>query len=224
MLDGIFASLYGETITAAAFLIAAATSLVLGAIISWTYRKTSGAGTSMGSALIFLPFLVQIVILLVNGNLGAGVAVAGAFSLIRFRSAPGSARDIVIIFLAMTAGLACGMGYLGIAVFSTAAVCLLSLLLSLTQPAETQTHRELKITIPEDLDYTGLFDDLMRRYTAASTLMQVKTTNMGSLYSLVYRIQLKNCADEKEFLDQLRCRNGNLDIVCGRVPSMKETL
>lgn len=224
MLDGIFASLYGETITAAAFLIAASTSLVLGAIISWTYRKTSGAGTSMGSALIFLPFLVQIVILLVNGNLGAGVAVAGAFSLIRFRSAPGSARDIVIIFLAMTAGLACGMGYLGIAVFSTAAVCPLSLLLSLTQPAETQTHRELKITIPEDLDYTGLFDDLMRRYTAASTLMQVKTTNMGSLYSLVYRIQLKSCADEKEFLDQLRCRNGNLDIVCGRVPSMKETL
>lgn len=224
MLEGIFASIFGETIIMTALLIATAASLILGLVISWTYRKTSETGSSMGSALIFLPFLVQIVILLVNGNLGAGVAVMGAFSLIRFRSAPGSARDIVIIFLAMAVGLACGMGYIGIAVLSTIIVCLLSIIINAIQPAEVEINRELKITIPENLDYTGLFDDLMRQYTRKSALVQVKTTNMGSLYSLIYRIRLKSPGKEKEFIDQIRCRNGNLDIVCGRIPNAKETL
>lgn len=224
MLEGILASIFGSTITVATFFTASAVSLVMGMVIAWTYSKTGRAGTSMGSALIFLPFLVQIVILLVNGNLGAGVAVAGAFSLIRFRSAPGSASDIVIIFLAMAVGLACGMGYISIAVLSTFVVCMMSIVLGALRPVEAETSRELKITIPENLDYSGLFDDLMKKYTGESTLIQVKTTNMGSLYNLVYRINLKNTAREKEFLDQLRCRNGNLDIVCGRVPSLKETL
>lgn len=224
MLEGIFASIFGDTITEAALLTSAAVSLALGMVISWTHRRASGAGASMGSALIVLPFLVQIVILLVNGNLGAGVAVAGAFSLVRFRSAPGSARDIVIIFLAMAVGLACGMGYIGIAVLSAAVVCLLNVILGALRPAELENRRELKITIPEDLDYTGLFDDLMCQYTRESALMQVKTANMGSLYSLIYEIRLKSSDKEKEFIDQLRCRNGNLDIVCGRVPNAKETL
>lgn len=224
MLEGIFASIFGETITVTAFLMASAMSLVLGMVTSWTYCKTSKAGASMGSALIFLPFLVQIVILLVNGNIGAGIAVAGAFSLIRFRSAPGSARDIVIIFLAMTIGLACGMGYIGVAVLACLIVCLFSIILNIVRPGELETERELKITIPEDLDYADLFDDLMRKYTKHNTLIQVRTTNMGSLYRLIYHIRLRNAAKEKEFIDQLRCRNGNLDIVCGKTAYAKEGL
>jgi len=224
MLNGILASVYGDTVTTTAFLVTAAVSLLLGALISWTYCKTGGSGWSMGTALVFLPFLVQIVIFLVNGNLGTGIAVLGAFSLIRFRSAPGSARDIVIIFLAMAVGLACGMGYVTVAGFAALVVCILNILLTLVQPRRADARRELKITIPEDLDYTDLFADLMKRYTNESNLMQVKTTNMGSLYSLIYHITLKDYSREKEFLDQLRCRNGNLDIVCGRMPSAKEAL
>lgn len=224
MPSGIFASIYGDTVTTAAFLIAALFSLILGGLISWIYSKTEGSGRSMGAALIFLPLLVQVVIFLVNGSLGTGIAVLGAFSLIRFRSAPGSARDIVTIFLAMTVGLSCGMGYVAIAGFTALTVGLLSLLFTLIQPRKTDLRRELKITIPEDLDYTDLFLDLMNRYTDASTLIQVRTTNMGSLYSLIYHIKLKDYGREKEFLDQLRCRNGNLDIICGRIPSAKEAL
>ena len=224
MLSGIFASIYGDTVTAAAFLVAAASSLILGGLISFTYRKTESSSQSMGLALVVLPLLVQIVIFLVNGSLGTGIAVLGAFSLIRFRSAPGSARDIVTIFAAMTVGLACGMGYVAVAGFTALVFCLLNLLFTLLKPRSADHRRELKITIPEDLDYTDLFLDLMKRYTEDSNLIQVRTTNMGSLYSLIYHIRLKDCGREKEFLDQLRCRNGNLDIVCGRVPSAKEAL
>ncbi len=224
MFDGIFSSIFGDAITVNALLFSAAVSLTLGMIISWAYRKTNGAGASMSSALIFLPFLVQIVILLVNGNLGTGVAVAGAFSLIRFRSSPGTALDIVIIFLAMTVGLACGMGYIGVAVMCCGIVCLMALSLNKFQPSWCENDRELKITIPENLDYTDVFDDLMSQYTMKSKLVQVKTTNMGSLYNLVYHVRLRNPGKEKEFIDNIRCRNGNLDIVCGRVPKAKDTL
>ncbi len=224
MLNGLFASIYGETISMYDFLLSSALSLVLGWLISLSYRRHSKGSDSMSGALIWLPFLVQIVILLVNGNLGAGVAVAGAFSLIRFRSAPGTAQDIATIFLAMTVGLACGMGYLAIAVFAVLAVCGLNLLRSMLPCARPCEERNLKITIPEDLDYTDIFDDLFQRYTVHANLTKVKTTNMGSLYSLHYQIQLKHPEEEKAFLDALRCRNGNLEIVCGRIPVGKNVL
>lgn len=218
MLEGLFASLYGTTITIPAFLIVSALSLVLGFAIALCHRRTAGASGSMSGALTFLPFLVQLVILLVNGNLGAGVAVAGAFSLIRFRSAPGSARDITTIFLAMTVGLACGMGYAALAVLAAGVVCGLTLLERLLPLFREEQSRSLKITIPEDLDYDGLFDDLLEQYTTRAELTRVKTANMGSLYCLHYRVCLKDLRREKEFLDQLRCRNGNLEISCGKVP------
>ena len=180
---------------------------------------------SMAVTLALIPALVQVIILLVNGNIGAGVAVSGAFSLVRFRSAAGSARDITCIFLAMTLGLACGMGYIGIAAVTGIAVCLLLTVYSLLsfgkKPPE---EKELKITIPENLDYTGLFDDLFAEYTRACELVSVRTTNMGSLYNLHYHITLKSADIEKELLDAIRCRNGNLDIVCGKVPQLRETL
>lgn len=222
MLEGLFASLYGTTITIPAFLIASALALLLGFLIALCHRKVSGAGGSMSGALTFLPFLVQLVILLVNGNLGAGVAVAGAFSLIRFRSAPGSARDITTIFLAMTVGLACGMGYVALAVLAAVVVCGLMLLERLIPFLREDNGRELKITIPESLDYDGLFDDLLEQYTTRAELTRVKTANMGSLYCLHYHICMKDPRREKEFLDQLRCRNGNLEISCGKVPVGKE--
>lgn len=220
MLEGVFASLYGQTITVTAFLIVCVSSLLLGGAIGWSYRKAARSNASMTGALMLLPFLVQIVIVLVNGNLGAGVAVTGAFSLVRFRSAPGTAQDIAAIFLAMTAGLACGMGYVTIAVFATLVVCACILLRGHLAPGGDQ-DRELRITIPENLDYTELFDDLFQEFTAHADLTQVKTANLGSLYCLCYRVRLRDPRAEKAFLDQIRCRNGNLEIVCGRIPTDK---
>lgn len=224
MLNGIFASLYGDTVTLSAFAITSCVSLLLGFVISLVHRRATGGSGTMSAALVGLPFLIQLVILLVNGNLGAGVAVAGAFSLVRFRSAPGSARDIVTIFLAMTVGLACGMGYAALAVLATLAVGGLTLLQSVSRSGNDNGDREVRVTVPENLDYSGLFDDLFRKYTTRSALLRVKTVNMGSLYSLHYQVRLKDVGKEKELLDQMRCRNGNLEISCGLVSSDKDSL
>lgn len=220
MLDGIFASLYTTSVTAPAFLAVCLLSVGLGYGIALTYRKISGEGGTMFSALTALPFLVQLVILLVNGNLGAGVAVAGAFSLVRFRSAPGSARDITVIFLSMTVGLCCGMGYWAPAVLAALVTC--GLLLLQKKPQTDPCERELRVTIPENLDYNDLFSDLFAGYTASCKLLRVKTVNMGSLYSLNYLVRLKDPAREKELLDAMRCRNGNLEISCGLPAEYKQ--
>lgn len=220
MLDGIFASLYTTSVTAPAFLAVCLLSVGLGYGIALTYRKISGEGGTMFSALTVLPFLVQLVILLVNGNLGAGVAVAGAFSLVRFRSAPGSARDITVIFLSMTVGLCCGMGYWAPAVLAALVTC--GLLLLQKKPQTDPCERELRVTIPENLDYNDLFSDLFAGYTASCKLLRVKTVNMGSLYSLHYLVRLKDPAGEKELLDAMRCRNGNLEISCSLPAEYKQ--
>ena len=213
MLDGIFASLYTTSVTAPVFLAVCLLSVALGLGIALAYRNISGESGTMISALTVLPFLVQLVILLVNGNLGAGVAVAGAFSLVRFRSVPGSARDIMAIFLAMTVGLCCGMGYCALAVLAALVTCVILLLQR--KPETEASARDIRVTIPENLDYNSLFSDLFAEYTASSKLLRVKTVNMGSLYSLHYRVTLKDPGKEKELLDAMRCRNGNLEISCG---------
>ena len=212
MLDGIFASLYATSVTVPVFLAVCLLSVALGFGIALAYRKISGEGGTMVSALTVLPFLVQLVILLVNGNLGAGVAVAGAFSLVRFRSAPGSARDIMAIFLAMTVGLCCGMGYCAMAVLAAVVTC--GMLLQGGQTADAR-ERDIRVTVPENLDYSTLFSDLFAEHTTSSKLLRVKTVNMGSLYSLHYRVTLKDTSKEKNLLDAMRCRNGNLEISCG---------
>ena len=213
MLDGIFASLYSTSVTVPVFLAVCLLSMALVFGIAQVYRKISSEGGTMVSALTVLPFLVQLVILLVNGNLGAGVAVAGAFSLVRFRSAPGSARDIMAIFLAMTVGLACGMGYCVLAVF--AAVVTGLVFLAQRTPAPEVSDRDIRVTVPENLDYAGLFADLFEKYTVSCRLLEVKTVNMGSLFRLHYQLRLKNPEEEKQLLDAMRCRNGNLEISCG---------
>lgn len=218
-------SLLAGGITPLALAACTAASLVAGGMIAAVHADKARPSPGMTVTLALLPVMVQVVIMLVNGNLGAGVAVAGAFSLVRFRSVPGTARDIASIFLAMTAGLAAGMGYAGIALGTTALVCFVqgACLLALAH-ASHRVQKHLKVTIPEDLDYSGLLDDLFQQYTTHAELLQVKTTNMGSLYTLQYEICLKDERREKEFLDAVRCRNGNLDIVCGKVPVNGETL
>ena len=219
MPEGIFVSLYDTAAAVPAFCGVSLLSVALGFGISRVYRKVSGDAGTMGTALTVLPFLVQLVILLVNGNLGAGVAVAGAFSLVRFRSAPGSARDIMAIFLAMTVGLSCGMGYCALAVLAAVVTCLVFLLEK--QPAQDPGERELRVTVPENLNYGEIFDDLFEDYTTSAQLVRVKTVNMGSLYSLHYRVRLKDVSKEKQMLDDMRCRNGNLEISCGLPASEK---
>ena len=214
----------GTEITTSAFLICTAVSLILGMGAAALSMYKSKCSQSFVLTLAMLPAMVQIIIMMVNGNIGAGVAVAGAFGLIRFRSAPGSAEEIGLVFLATAIGLATGMGYVVIAVvFFVIMACFLLLLTTLGFGAGAADERQLKITIPESLDYDGLFDDLFQKYTRSAELERVKTTNMGTLYELSYKIKLKDVHETKVFLDKLRERNGNLNITCGK-PVVKESL
>lgn len=207
------------TFTLQGMIICTIVSLTLGIIGSLIYMYKNTYSKNFIVTLALLPTVVQIVIMLVNGNLGTGIAVLGAFSLVRFRSVPGSAREIGSIFTAMAIGLATGMGYIGCAIFFTAVMSIATIALNTLKFGETKSlDKHLKVIIPENLDYSGLFDDLFATYTNKFELLQVKTTNMGSLYELQYKIVLKDQTKEKEFIDELRCRNGNLNIVCGRMP------
>jgi uncharacterized membrane protein YhiD involved in acid resistance len=175
--------------------------------------------------LVLLPAIVGAVISIVNGNLGTGVAVMGAFSLVRFRSIPGTAKEIGYIFFSMAVGLATGMGYIPYAAVFTILVGIVSIVLYKSKFAEPKTFiKQLKVTIPENLEYSQLFDDLFEEYTSKNELKKVKTTNLGSLFQLHYDIILKNEKKEKEFIDKLRCRNGNLDIVCGQISDASDVL
>ena len=201
------------------------TSILAGFAISYIYMYTGKYTKNFSIALVILPVLIQVVIMLVNGNLGTSVAVLGAFSLVRFRSVPGSSKEICSIFFAMAIGLATGMGYLTFALLATVMVGLIFVILYKTSFGEVkQDEKELRITIPENLDYTEIFDDLFETYTSEYTLDKVKTTNLGSMYELHYHIILKDQTKEKNFIDDLRCRNGNLTIICSRVSSRKEEL
>lgn len=219
MLDSILMNSSGQAeLTVASALICSAVSLLLGVVIAIVYMKCSRRYTKdYVITLVLLPILVQTVIMIVNGNLGVGVAVMGAFSLVRFRSLPGSAKEIGIIFFAMAAGLATGMGYVVYGIGITVVVSAAFILMSVTNFGipNMQTKR-LKITIPEDLDYTGAFDDLFEKYATAVEVVDVKTTNLGSLFTITYDICFKSDVNEKEFIDDIRCRNGNLTVVLGR--------
>ena len=221
----LFASLTSAGISVQTYLICAVAALLLGALIAFTYTRRTRYTQSFVLTLILLPVIVQTVILIVNGNVGTGIAVAGAFSLVRFRSVPGNAKDIAVIFLAMAAGLACGSGYVAIAVLFTVIACAaLYLLVRLRVGAGRGGEKELSITIPENLDYTEIFDDIFETYAAETELLEVKTASLGSLYKLRYRVRLRDDAQEKAFLDALRCRNGNLEVRCGRPLTVTEQL
>ena len=201
--------------SAGSFLACFLVSLILGMAVACIYMYQGSYRKNFVVTLVMLPALVQVMITLVNGNLGTGVAVMGAFSLVRFRSIPGSSKDISSIFFAMAAGLAAGMGYLGIAVAVVALLGLVSIVLQKSSFGEMKEDKKLlRITIPESLDYTEVFDDLFEKYTKKWRLCQVKTSNLGSLFKLEYEIVLKDVNQEKKMIDELRCRNGNLEILC----------
>lgn len=200
-------------ITPAVFIILVLATLVLGGILALVHTYKNDYTKSFVMTLAILPAVVAVVILMVNGNIGAGVAVAGAFSLVRFRSAPGTAREIGALFAAMGMGLIMGMGYVGYAVLFTLLIGLAILIYAgIATGNKKELRKNLKITIPENLNYTDIFDEIFKKYTKSYKLKQVKTSNMGSLFKLSYEIVLSDFALEKEFLDALRVRNGNLEI------------
>ncbi len=226
-MPAIFQSVLSSSITPFSFFICLLTSVLIGLAVSLVYIKTEKRYTSgFVVTLALLPAVVQIIIMMVNGNLGAGVAVAGAFSLVRFRSIPGTAKEIGAIFIALAAGLATGMGYVAFAaIFAVIMLLLLALYSALRLGARgNERKKELLIVIPESLNYTDAFSDLFEKYTDYCELVSVKTTNMGSLFKLKYEITLKKEGSEKEFIDKLRCRNGNLEIMCCRLAENGENL
>lgn len=231
MLDAAFTSVFGtadslvSAVSAGEFLVCCLASIVLGMACAGVYMFRHSYSKNFVVTLALLPLIVQVVITLVNGNLGAGIAVMGVFNLVRFRSIPGSAKDIGSVFLAMAVGLATGMGYLGLAVVFTAVVAVVNLLFVLTpfgRPREP--GKTLKVTIPEDLEYDGVFDEVLGRYTAECELVEVQTTNMGSLFQLQYQLRMREPGLEKALIDDLRCLNGNLKISLGRTPQARESL
>lgn len=222
-----FSSIISDSVTINIFIICTVSSLVLGALTALCYMKTSKKYTgSFVTTLAVLPAVIQVIIMMVNGNLGAGVAVAGAFSLVRFRSIPGTAKEIGAIFVALASGLATGMGYIAYAAVFTLTVCLVLILYNLISFGEKaqKGKKILTVVIPEGLDYTNCFDDIFSQYLKSNELVQSKTTNMGSLFKLRYEIVLKDSLKEKEMIDALRCRNGNLEIICSNQILSQEIL
>lgn len=216
--NGIFATT-AATIPVGKFILCVAISLLCGSFLAFCYTYRTRYTGSFLATLFMLPAVVCVVIMMVNGNVGAGVAVAGAFSLVRFRSVPGTAKEITMLFLAMGAGLICGMGYLAYGVLFTMLLGLVTLLWSRLEPFVSKSntrYRTLSITIPEDLNYGDVFHSILSQYTISHELTRVKTTNMGAMFRLTYNLNMKTDADEKEMLDALRCRNGNLEISLSR--------
>lgn len=219
MLDKFFRGLFDtdmtQVILVSDFLLCVLCALGIGLLLALMYMYKTRFTKSFVVTLALLPAVVCVVIMMVNGNVGTGVAVAGAFSLVRFRSVPGTAKEIGSLFLAMGAGLICGMGYLGYAILFSVILSAMNMLYNAVDFGSRKKgnlYKTLHITIPEDLDYTGVFDGILREYTSSFELVTVKTTNMGSLFKLTYNLVLKNNASERELINELRCRNGNLEI------------
>lgn len=213
MFESIFTS---GSVAAASFFIVLGVSLICGVIYAFLSCYKSGSSASFFIATALIPMAVAAVVALVNGNLGVGVAIAGAFGLVRFRSAPGSAKEIAVIFIGMAAGLAFGTGYGAIFIILSGVLLLAFEKLAVKFKKHAKTEKIVKITIPESLDYTSVFDDVFSKYTLSSELEKVKSTNMGSMFRLSYRVVLKNAESEKPMLDEIRTRNGNLEIQSSR--------
>ena len=223
MLENLFKGLFDTDLTAVIsvtdFLLCLGASLVIGILMAFAYMYRTRYTKSFVVTLALLPAVVCVVIMMVNGNVGTGVAVAGAFSLVRFRSVPGTAKEICTLFLAMGAGLIAGMGYLGFAVLFAVVMCIMFVLynrLDFGTKKNSATFKTFTITIPEDLDYSGIFDDIFSEFTTSHDLVRVKSTNMGSMFKLTYNVMLRDVSREKEMIDKIRCRNGNLEIAVSK--------
>ncbi len=208
-----FNSIIGDTLTPISFFICLGVAFVLGLIVALVHLKTTRSSSHFITTLAILPMLVAMAIMLVNGNLGAGVATVGVFSLVRFRSIAGNSRSILSIFFAMAIGLAVGVGYVTFAALFTVVVAIAIVFLKFIDfGAAANRDKKLMILVPEDIDYTEMFDDIFANYTMGHLLEKSKTTNMGSMYELTYRITMKKDINEKEFIDKIRVKNGNLKV------------
>lgn len=214
MIESIF-STTEATISIQNFSICIGVAIILGVIVAFTHKATSKTTPNFMLTLAVLPVLVQVVILLINGNLGTSLAVAGAFSLIKFRSMPGNSKEIISVFWSMAIGLALGMGYVTLACLVTVIVAIIIFAFNKIG-SSLENNRKLKIVIPENLDYEDVFDDILKQYTQTCELIKVKTTNMGSMYELLYDVILRDGIKEKEFLDEIRIRNGNMLVMLER--------
>ena len=220
-----FNSIIGSGLGVMNFSICVVTSIILGFIVAYLHMKTTRSNQNFINTLVILPVLVTVVILFVNGNLGTSVAVVGAFSLVRFRSIPGNSKEILDVFFAMAIGLAVGTGYIAFAVIFTLITCMLSFgLYKFKFGTKSSNSRILKIAIPEDLDYENVFEEIFKKYTNDVVLRQAKTINMGSMFELSYVVNLKNDVSEKEMIDDIRVKNGNLKVMLTHELEDKETL
>lgn len=216
MLDTILTSTTGESFTLTNALMVLATSIILGIIISLSYMHTNRKdrfGSNFSVTLVMLPVIIAIIILLVGNNVARAFSLAGAFSIIRFRSAPGDPKDIAYIFFTLAVGLTCGMGYIAYSILFTFVLCATMLILEKMKFGENKEKiMELKITVPEDLNFEGVFDSILKKYTNSYNIQRIRTRDFGALFEITYSINLKNDISTKELLDNLRCKNGNLNI------------
>ena len=222
-MSNVFTSILANGLTVTTYLSCLFFAFACGAIVALAAAFHSRVTKSYLISLILLPAIVATVIIMVNGSVGTGIAVAGAFSLVRFRSVPGKAKEIAGLFLTMSAGLACAAGYVSVALLFTVITSAVMLIVSLI-PISGEQEMELRITVPESLNYEEAFDEVLKQHTKSYRLSQVRTTNMGSLYRLDYRIVLKDPKQSREMIDELRCRNGNLEIRITVAPERVEDL
>lgn len=217
MLDTLFSSTVAESLTFGTTLLIIFSALILGLGISLVYiftHKKEEYTASFTITLIMLPAIIAMIILLVGNNVARAFSLAGAFSLIRFRSAPGDSKDIAYVFFTLGVGLACGMGYIGYAVLFALILCgVMIVLTKLDFGNKKAGPMRLRIVLPEDMDYHGIFDEVLAEYVSVYKLVKVRTVEFGSLFEITYDITMKNIADSKQFIDKLRCKNGNLNVV-----------
>lgn len=216
MLDTILSSTDGQSLTLVNTIIVLAVSIILGVVISLVYmytNKKNGYVPSFIVTLIMLPIIISIIILLVGNNVARAFSLAGAFSIIRFRSNPGDPKDLSYVFLTLAVGLACGMGYVGYAVIFTVVLSLVLIIVQKLGYGEAKTKSmQLKVLVPENLNYDEVFNDILDEYTLNWKLQTVKTKEFGALFQVTYQIQIKPFVSGKEFIDKLRTRNGNLEV------------
>lgn len=220
-----FESILESGLTPVSFFVSLGVAFILGLIVALTHQRTTRRSSSnFIITLAILPMLVAMAIMLVNGNLGTGVAILGIFSLVRFRSIAGDSRSILSVFFSMAIGLAVGTGYVLFAALFTVVTAIAVFFLSFINFGEGKIQeKKLVVLVPEDLDYTEMFDELFDSYTYKYELEKVKTTNMGSLFQLTYRVQMKKDLSEKEFIDKIRAKNGNLKVALSH-PLMEDEL
>ena len=210
----LFSTIFTGSFTIKQFLIAIVVSLILGFFVSLYYMFNDEHSASLSYALVLIPAIETIVIMMINDNLGAGIAVAGSFSLIRFRSIKGNAKELTCIFLSMAIGIMCGTGYVALAALFVVIVLVVAMIMKAVNFGDDKGHCKLKITVPESLNYEGIFDEVLNKYSRDYKLISVKTVNLGSLFRIEYDINMKDTSSIKPMIDELRERNGNLEILC----------